>query len=74
GLKRPDFYNRVVDEGERPPLNPEWPQPIQSLLESCWRTNLDERLSFREVAGILKVRVKRQMAGGEERPGGDILR
>ncbi|CAN0462067.1 unnamed protein product, partial [Ectocarpus sp. 12 AP-2014] len=55
GLKRPDFYNRVVDEGERPPLNPEWPQPVRHLLESCWRTNLDERLSFREVAGILKV-------------------
>eukprot|EP00752_Nemacystus_decipiens_P009850 g8787.t2 len=55
GLKRPDFYNRVVDQGERPPLNPEWPQPIRNLLESCWRTNLDERLSFREVAGILKV-------------------
>ncbi|CAM9527973.1 unnamed protein product [Ectocarpus sp. 6 AP-2014] len=55
GLKRPDFYNRVVDEGERPPLNPEWPQPVRNLLESCWRTNLDERLSFREVAGILKV-------------------
>eukprot|EP00903_Cladosiphon_okamuranus_P011476 g10809.t1 len=55
GLKRPDFYNRVVDQGERPPLDPEWPQPIRNLLESCWRTNLDERLSFREVAGILKV-------------------
>ncbi|CAM9645613.1 unnamed protein product [Pylaiella littoralis] len=55
GLKRPDFYNRVVDQGERPPLNPEWPQPIRNLLESCWRTNLDERLSFREVTGILKV-------------------
>ncbi|CAN0222212.1 unnamed protein product [Ectocarpus sp. 4 AP-2014] len=55
GLKRPDFYNRVVDAGERPPLHPEWPQPVRHLLESCWRTNLDERLSFREVAGILKV-------------------
>lgn len=56
GLKRPDFYNRVVDKGERPHLNPEWPEQVRHLLESCWRTNLDERLSFREVGGILKVR------------------
>ncbi|CAN0342643.1 unnamed protein product [Ascophyllum nodosum] len=55
GLKRPDFYSRVVDKGERPPLNPEWPEQIRDLLESCWRTDLDERLSFREVGGILKV-------------------
>lgn len=56
GLKRPDFYTRVVDQGERPELDPAWPEPVRNLLESCWRTNLDERLSFREVAGILKVR------------------
>ncbi|CAN0175155.1 unnamed protein product, partial [Laminaria digitata] len=53
GLKRPEFYSRVVDHGERPPLNPEWPIHVRNLLESCWQTNLDERLSFREVAGIL---------------------
>lgn len=56
GLKRPDFYSRVVDKGERPHLNPEWPEQVRHLLESCWRTNLDERLSFREVGGILKVK------------------
>lgn len=56
GLKRPDFYSRVVDRGERPELDPSWPLPVRELLKSCWRTNLDERLSFREVAGILKVR------------------
>ncbi|CAN0322616.1 unnamed protein product, partial [Discosporangium mesarthrocarpum] len=53
GLKRADFYTRVVDKAERPNLKTEWPQQLQDLLRQCWADNEDERLSFREISAIL---------------------
>lgn len=37
GLNRESFYTRIVDGGERPPLNKKWPKELTKLVTDCWR-------------------------------------
>ena len=37
GMTRDEFYQKVVHDGERPPLNKKWPENLVELMTSCWR-------------------------------------
>lgn len=37
GLNRNEFYQRVVDDGERPPLGKKWPHGLCGLITDCWK-------------------------------------
>ena len=49
GMRMTDFHNRVIINGERPPINPSWPLSLQRLMQSCWHENSRRRPSFREI-------------------------
>ncbi|CAM9352166.1 unnamed protein product, partial [Chrysoparadoxa australica] len=55
GLKRDEFYRRVVDKHERPPINRLWSPAVQNILVKCWDHKIEERMSFREINAILQV-------------------
>jgi serine/threonine protein kinase len=48
-----DHKQRVCIEGERPPINRSWPLQLQGLLTQAWTPLLPERLTSREVCGML---------------------
>lgn len=45
---------KVARFGERPPIDPTWPQSIQELLQRAWSPKISDRPSMREVNAILK--------------------
>ena len=36
GMSRAEHFERVIMEGERPPLSPEIPKAVQDLISKCW--------------------------------------
>lgn len=44
----------VAQDGERPPIDCEWPEGVQELLKKCWSPNIKERPSMTEVVVVLK--------------------
>ncbi|XP_061397313.1 mitogen-activated protein kinase kinase kinase 7-like, partial [Musca vetustissima] len=42
-----------IHKGERPPIVPEWPLPIQNLMTSCWETRPDLRPSMQLVVEVM---------------------
>jgi serine/threonine protein kinase len=46
GLNRETFYIRIVDGGERPPINKKWPKELSKLITDCWSNDIDQRPTF----------------------------
>lgn len=46
GLNKREFIKRVVEKGERPPIDPEWPPDFSRILEWCWQTDPMARPTF----------------------------
>eukprot|EP00540_Astrosyne_radiata_P004123 CAMPEP_0116829214 /NCGR_PEP_ID=MMETSP0418-20121206/4076_1 /TAXON_ID=1158023 /ORGANISM="Astrosyne radiata, Strain 13vi08-1A" /LENGTH=502 /DNA_ID=CAMNT_0004458167 /DNA_START=1 /DNA_END=1509 /DNA_ORIENTATION=+ len=44
---------QVIDQGDRPMIDPMWPLAIQELLERAWHPDIAERPSMTEVRAIL---------------------
>jgi serine/threonine protein kinase len=44
-----ELINAVCDEEERPPIPPECPKQLRSLIERCWAPNPEDRPSFQEI-------------------------
>lgn len=48
GQKTPDVI-RLLQIGERPPIEETIPQSIRSLISDCWKMNAAQRPSFSEI-------------------------
>lgn len=40
GMSRSEHFERVIMEGERPPLSPNIPKSVKALIEKCWDPHL----------------------------------
>ena len=49
-----DFHDRVVVDGERPPVDDAWPAAIRDMIGACWDADSEKRPSFAEIKGILQ--------------------
>jgi serine/threonine protein kinase len=54
GFDRVMHRARVVDNGERPKIDPDWPEDFSSLLESCWHADTGVRPSFTTISANLE--------------------
>eukprot|EP00752_Nemacystus_decipiens_P009861 g8798.t1 len=54
GMGVTDFYERVVNAGARPNLDPAWPQDLRKLISQCWHADVDRRPNFRTIAERLR--------------------
>ncbi|CAM9566352.1 unnamed protein product, partial [Hapterophycus canaliculatus] len=54
GMGVTDFYERVVNAGARPNLDPTWPQDLRKLISQCWHADVDRRPNFRAIAERLR--------------------
>jgi len=43
GYNKQEFYEAVVQRGERPPLDPRWNKAFSDLLEASWHPTPSER-------------------------------
>jgi len=50
-------WKLVVQGGERPPIDPNWPRKISNLMSLAWSVNISERPSFCEIVNILQSEV-----------------
>jgi len=67
GLNREMFYERVVHDGERPPMNKKWPIDFTTLLRDCWSANMENRPTFSSIVeriDSLLENVKGERSGG----------
>ena len=53
-LSKEEHRERVIEGGERPPIDSQWPQKIQELLFKGWSAEISDRPSMSEVVAILK--------------------
>jgi serine/threonine protein kinase len=53
-LSKQEHRKRVIDGGERPPIDSQWPITIQELFYKGWSVNISDRPSMSEVVAILK--------------------
>jgi serine/threonine protein kinase len=53
-LSKQEHRKRVIDGGERPPIDSQWPRTIQELLCKGWSANISDRPAMSEVVAILK--------------------
>lgn len=54
GMNRDEYYSRVVQGGERPPLNnKKWPEDLMELIKSCWDTEIAKRPDFADIVEVL---------------------
>jgi len=54
GYSTEDHITKVIICGERPPIDPQWPEEVQELLERAWSSDTSKRPSMTEIIGILK--------------------
>ena len=54
GFSLSEFRDRIIMNGERPPIDPRWPPAFQSLLQSCWNTDYEARPSFAQILLVLE--------------------
>ncbi len=64
-----DFHDRVVVDGERPPIETTWPGPIGDMIRGCWDAESEKRPSFAEVAAVLR----EQISGGRKNAPNSML-
>jgi len=48
------FKDLVIEKGYRPDIDKKWPQVIQDLLKMCWSKDMKQRLTFEDVAEIIR--------------------
>jgi len=48
------FEKTVIRGGVRPKCDPKWPDSVTKLMQRCWSTNLTQRPTMDEAAGILR--------------------
>jgi serine/threonine protein kinase len=60
GYSKNMFAKLVVNEGHRPKCDPNWPQELQSMLQTCWGSNISQRLSMSEVMEILSALIEKE--------------
>lgn len=48
GLTINGIINKVVNQGDRPPISNDIPDVYKNLIEDCWNQNPDDRPSFDE--------------------------
>ena len=53
-LSKEEHRERVIEGGERPPIDSQWPRKIQELLIKGWSAKISDRPSMSEVVAILK--------------------
>ena len=49
GVTASTFIDRVAKGGERPKVDPAWPEGLRTLLEQCWNTDPALRPHFKEL-------------------------
>lgn len=54
GLTINGILNKVVNQGDRPPISSDIPDIYKNLIEDCWNQNPDERPSFHEIVEEMK--------------------
>lgn len=54
GMSVEDHFQDVIIGGQRPPLNPAWPDVVRHLLRLCWHVEPDCRPSITEVRDWLR--------------------
>jgi len=64
GMNIKAYWQRVILEGERPPLNPRWPERITALLGRCWDTNPSNRPTAKEIGVTLDELIAKQTTKG----------
>eukprot|EP00540_Astrosyne_radiata_P014201 CAMPEP_0116862406 /NCGR_PEP_ID=MMETSP0418-20121206/23618_1 /TAXON_ID=1158023 /ORGANISM="Astrosyne radiata, Strain 13vi08-1A" /LENGTH=404 /DNA_ID=CAMNT_0004497251 /DNA_START=619 /DNA_END=1836 /DNA_ORIENTATION=- len=68
--KQPAHIQKVVGEGERPPLeDASWPREIRSLLQSGWSQDPAERPSMREFHAVLTKQLAELQKPKRTKPG-----
>jgi serine/threonine protein kinase len=63
GLNRESFYVRIVDAGERPPVNKKWPKELSKLVTDCWNVDVEQRPTFSIIVDRLTNIIKSEKGG-----------
>eukprot|EP00816_Leptocylindrus_hargravesii_P009639 CAMPEP_0196802092 /NCGR_PEP_ID=MMETSP1362-20130617/1793_1 /TAXON_ID=163516 /ORGANISM="Leptocylindrus danicus, Strain CCMP1856" /LENGTH=601 /DNA_ID=CAMNT_0042173301 /DNA_START=667 /DNA_END=2469 /DNA_ORIENTATION=- len=67
GLNRESFYVRIVDGGERPPVNKKWPKELVSLVTDCWSADIEQRPTFAAVVERLTNMISAEKGGRKKK-------
>jgi Protein tyrosine and serine/threonine kinase len=54
GMKVGEFYQRVVNGGMRPAMDPSWPPALRRVIDACWHADVDKRPDFHYIAAQLR--------------------
>jgi len=72
GMNRQAFYQKVVQEGVRPPIAKKWPKELSTLINQCWSAEIGMRPSFDEI--VERIDIMLQEATGAEKKRPRVLR
>jgi len=67
GLDRADFYQRVVSNGERPPLGKKWPEALCRLITDCWDSDHMKRPTFGQIERRIQLMMNEEKGGGVQK-------
>jgi len=67
GMNKDEFYMRVVEGKERPPINKKWPEELVQLMQECWSFDARLRPSFHEIVERLDAMLSKEKGGSEKK-------